>query len=215
MYKILSLNSLISAYTMSALYLDGVKMGDYQATAMGMGISILFLMMSFSQPLKKLEKEKPPSSIFHWSLTISVSIQFIMHLSVLIYLVQLCEPFIDRHSDDSLIPDGEFKPNVKNSVLFLYQWWLQCTVFFVNYTGRPFMQDLKENKKLYNYIRLMFGVAICGILDWSDIVRDYLELVPFPNSEFQYKVIAVLCADFAVCYGVDSYIKKLYLRTFK
>lgn len=29
MYKILSLNSLVSAYTMSALYLDGVKMGDY------------------------------------------------------------------------------------------------------------------------------------------------------------------------------------------
>jgi cation-transporting ATPase 13A1 len=74
MYKILSLNSLISAYTMSALYLDGVKMGDYQATAMGMGISILFLMMSFSTPLKKIEKYRPPSSIFHWSLVSSVSL---------------------------------------------------------------------------------------------------------------------------------------------
>mmetsp|Transcript_38754 Transcript_38754/g.28645 ORF Transcript_38754/g.28645 Transcript_38754/m.28645 type:complete len:87 (+) Transcript_38754:269-529(+) len=86
---------------------------------MGFGISILFLMMSFSQPLKKLEKYRPPSSIFHWSLVSSVSFQFIVHFSVLLFLVNLCEPFIDR-SDESLVPDGEFKPNVKNSVLFLY-----------------------------------------------------------------------------------------------
>lgn len=87
MYKILSLNSLISAYTMSALYLDGVKMGDYQATFLGMGISILFMMLSFAQPLKKLHKERPPTSIFHWSLVISVSVQFAAHLSVLLYFV--------------------------------------------------------------------------------------------------------------------------------
>ena len=48
MYKILSLNSLVSAYTMSALYLDGVKMGDYQATYMGMGLSFLFIFLSFT-----------------------------------------------------------------------------------------------------------------------------------------------------------------------
>jgi cation-transporting ATPase 13A1 len=48
MYKILSLNSLISAYTMSALYLDGVKMGDYQATYMGMGLSFLFIFLNFT-----------------------------------------------------------------------------------------------------------------------------------------------------------------------
>jgi len=74
MYKILSLNALISAYTMSALYLDGVKMGDYQATTMGMGISFLFIMLSFSKPLKKLEKERPPTSIFHWWQSISVAV---------------------------------------------------------------------------------------------------------------------------------------------
>ena len=45
-----------------------------------------------------------------------MSIQFVIHLSVLIYLVNLCEPHIDRLSDESLVPDGEFKPNVKNSV---------------------------------------------------------------------------------------------------
>ena len=123
MYKILSLNSLISAYTMSALYLDGVKMGDYQATSMGMGVSFLFIFLSFTQPIKKLQKERTPASIFHWSLVVSVFGQFCMHLYALVYLVNLCEPYIDRN-DDSFIPDGEFKPNIKNSVMFVYQWWL-------------------------------------------------------------------------------------------
>jgi hypothetical protein len=39
---------------MSALYLDGVKMGDWQATYLGLGISMLFMMLSFGKPLKKL-----------------------------------------------------------------------------------------------------------------------------------------------------------------
>lgn len=198
---------------MSALYLDGVKMGDYQATCMGMAISILFLMISFSKPLKKLEKERPPSSIFHWSLVVSVAIQFIVHLSVLIFLVRLCEPYIDR-TDESLVPDGDFKPNVKNSVLFLYQWWLQCTVIFVNYQGRPFMEDLRENKKLFKYLMVMFGIAAAGIFDMFDIVREYLELVPFPNLEFQYTVIGSLALDLAICYTVEKTIKKMYLQTF-
>ena len=74
MYKILSLNSLISAYTMSALYLDGVKMGDYQATFLGLGVSVLFMMLSFAKPVKDLYKERPPTSIFHWSLVVSVTV---------------------------------------------------------------------------------------------------------------------------------------------
>lgn len=36
MYQILALNCLISAYSLSVLYLDGVKYGDTQMTAMGM-----------------------------------------------------------------------------------------------------------------------------------------------------------------------------------
>ena len=45
------------------------------------------MMLSFSKPLRKLYKERPPTSIFHWSLVISVSVQFVTHLSVLIYFV--------------------------------------------------------------------------------------------------------------------------------
>lgn len=190
-------------------------MGDSQATCMGMAISILFLLISFAKPLKKLERARPPTSIFHWSLVISVSLQFAVHLTVLVILVRMCEPFIDRLGDESLIPDGDFKPNVKNSVLFLYQWWLQCTVITVNYSGRPFMEDLRENTKLFKYLFVMFSIAACGILDYSDLIREYLELVPFPNLQFQYTVIALLSGDFALCYIFEKTIKNIYLQKFK
>lgn len=214
MYKILSLNSLISAYSLSVLYLEGVKMGDYQATCLGMAISVMFLFISFSKPLKNLEKPRPPVSIFHWTLTLSVSIQFAMHLSVIIFLSHLAEPYIDR-TDDTYEPDGEFKPNVINSIIFLQQWWLQCSVIVVNYQGRPFMQDIRENKGLYRYIFIMFSVAIVAILDMNDLVREYLQLVPFPNEEFQFTVIGALVGDFMFCYMVELMIKKRYLASFE
>lgn len=215
MYKILSLNSLISAYTLSALYLDGVKMGDYQATFLGLCISVIFMMLSFGKPLKKLEKERPPVSIFHWSLTISVSVQFICHLSVLIYFVRLCEPYIDRENDESLEYDAEFKPNLKNSVMFIYQWWLQTCVILVNYSGRPFTQDISENVKLKRAVMFMFCIALVIIFDVSEELRDFLELVPFPNVEFQQKIVISLLSDFVLCWGIEKTMKNRYLATFK
>ena len=215
MYKILSLNSLVSAYTMSALYLDGVKMGDYQATYMGMGISFLFIFLSFTQPLKRLHKERPPASIFHWSLVVSVFIQFLAHLYVLMFLVNLCEPHIDRSDESNRDPDGEFKPNIKNSVMFVYQWWLQCSVIFVNYTGRPFMQDMSENPKLKWLLAANFLFVTCIIFDTNDEIRENMELVAYPTDEFKQSVIKVLSVDLLFCWTVEKICKTIYLKTFE
>lgn len=137
-----------------------------------------------------------------------------MHMYVLIYLINLCEPFIDREGDESLIPDGEFAPNIKNSVMFVYQWWLQCGVIFVNYSGRPFMQDFSENGKLKWLMAANFLVLACCIFDTSDELRETFQLVAYPTDVFKEQVIRILMVDLAFCYFIETTCKRIYLRTF-
>ena len=49
MYKILALNCLIAAHSLSVQYLDGIKFGDYQVTVSGMFMSVCFLCISCAQ----------------------------------------------------------------------------------------------------------------------------------------------------------------------
>ena len=111
MYKILALNCLISAYSLSVLYLEGIKFGDGQVTISGMLMSVCFLSISRAkvcfrtrclghstdnnQPVEQLSKERPQSNIFNPYIIGSVLGQFAIHIITLIYVsryVQQIEP---------------------------------------------------------------------------------------------------------------------------
>ena len=47
------------------------------------------------------------------------------------------------------------------------------------------MQDMSENKKLQYLLILNFMVATACIFDYSDDLRETLELVAYPNEEFK------------------------------
>src|SRR5690554_4050063 len=78
-FKILALNCLISAYMMSVLYILGLKQGDSQMTCMGLIVAALFFCLSRAEPLQKLSKQRPPSSVFAIPVVASIIGQFTIH----------------------------------------------------------------------------------------------------------------------------------------
>jgi hypothetical protein len=48
--------------------------------------------------------------------------------------------------DGFAVPDGEFRPNLLNSLVFMLSAWVQLNTFAVNYCGYPFTTPLRENK---------------------------------------------------------------------
>eukprot|EP00581_Thalassiosira_minuscula_P008067 CAMPEP_0183703840 /NCGR_PEP_ID=MMETSP0737-20130205/1419_1 /TAXON_ID=385413 /ORGANISM="Thalassiosira miniscula, Strain CCMP1093" /LENGTH=1670 /DNA_ID=CAMNT_0025930637 /DNA_START=59 /DNA_END=5071 /DNA_ORIENTATION=- len=208
MYQILALNCLISAYSLSVLYLDGVKYGDTQMTAMGMLGSISYMSVSRAKPLEKLSSVKPLTSIFHPSLFISLLGQFGVHLATMMWATHTAKQYLE--DDYKVDLDGQFKPGILNSVVFLVSNVQQVTVFVVNLQGRPFMTGLTENRPLLWSLLATFILTFMFASESVPGLNKYFQLVPFPDDNFRNFIIKILLGDVVICFLFDRAMKLLF-----
>jgi len=208
MYTILALNCLISAYSMSVLFLDGVKYGERQMTIAGLSIAVFFLLISKSMPLDVLSPQRPPSKLFTVYWLLNVMGQFVMHLVVLVSAVDMANPYTPE--EDMKPTSTEFKPNVLNTVVYLISTSTTVATFLSNYQGRPFMQSLKENKQLYY---TLWGTWILMLLGTLGIIPglDYLlELAELPDESFRLKLASLLIGDLFVTRFYSNVMRWLF-----
>ncbi|TKA63655.1 Manganese-transporting ATPase 4 [Friedmanniomyces simplex] len=209
MYKILALNCLISAYSLSVLYLDGIKFGDGQVTISGMLMSVCFLSISRAKPVEALSKERPQNNIWNWYIIPSVLGQFAIHIITLIYISNVVHRF-EPPKDRSLINlEGEFEPSLLNSAIYLLQLIQQISTFAINYQGRPFRESIKENRGMYWGIILVTGVAFSCATEFVPEINEKLKLVPF-STEFKITLTSVMVLDYMGCWIVEKVLKKLF-----
>lgn len=208
MYKILALNCLLTAYSLSVLALKGIKFSDYQSTYMGFVVAFFFLMLSKAEPLKSLNKNKPPYSIFSTQSIVSILGQSITHLICLTSIMNLTEVYDPININKIKSLDDPFAPSLINTVIFIFSAINQSVNFAVNYQGEPFMKNLSENTWLKRLIFFVVGTTLVVIFDLSMELNNALELVPLP-PDINYKLcfVGLLSLDFVICYVFENWKK--------
>jgi len=106
---------------------------------------------------------------------------------------------IDAHKakeiEEKIDLDGEFKPGIVNSVVFLVSCVQQVAVFVVNLQGRPFMTGLTENRPLLYSLIATFILTFMFASETVPSLNKYMQLVPFPSDDFRNFILILLAAD--------------------
>ncbi|PVI01915.1 cation-transporting ATPase 4 [Periconia macrospinosa] len=207
MYKILALNCLISAYSLSVLYLDGIKFGDGQVTISGMMMSVCFLSISRAKPVEALSKERPQHNIFNFYIIGSVLGQFAIHIVTLIYVSQYVQRTHPKEPNIDL--EKEFEPSLLNSAIYLLQLIQQISTFSINYQGRPFRESIRENKGMFWGLVTVSGVAFSCATEFIPEINEKLKLVPFTH-DFKVMITSVMVLDYVGCWVIEKGLKLLF-----
>jgi len=206
MYKILALNCLITAYSLSVQYLDGIKFGDYQVTITGMLMSVCFYCISRAKPVDKLSRERPLTNIFNFYILLSVLLQFAIHIATLVYMTWLANSYEPRGPIDL---EAKFEPNLMNTAIYLLGLSQQVSTFVINFQGRPFREGIRENPALYWGLIGASAVAICGATDFVPELNRWLQIVEMERA-FMVRLTLSMIIDFAGCFLIEIGCKALF-----
>jgi len=206
MYKILALNCLITAYSLSVQYLDGIKFGDYQVTITGMLMSVCFLCISRAKPVEKLSRQRPLGNIFNLYVLLSVLLQFALHIASLVYITQLSHQFEERGPIDL---DAKFEPNLLNTAIYLLGLSQQVSTFAINFQGRPFREGIRENSALWWGLVGASAVAFSGATDFLPELNRWLQIVEM-NNAFKFRLTSTMTLDFVGCWIIEVVCKHLF-----
>jgi len=197
LFKELSLNSLVSAYSMSVLFVQNVKSGEQQMVLSSLGAMLTMLSISWAKPLRQLSPERPFESQFNMYLVTSVILQSITHLITfqLVHNLVVGTGWVPAPFDYKV----KFSPSLMNTAMFLTNNEMQVATFVSNYRGRPFMQGFFENKLFFYSVLFSFVLVTLLTFDSNDLLREIFQLVRFPSRQFQIKLSSYMIADLLLC----------------
>ena len=141
MQQVLSLTAMISAYSLSVLYLDGIKASENQLIATGMMLTTASFAFSFATPLEALSAVRPLSSVFHPALFLSILAQMMIHLGCMLLMVSMAKAHMsEAEVSASMYTDEEWMRIQRGEDPFeVLEEGANATVAAVNATARSLL----------------------------------------------------------------------------
>ena len=102
--------------------------------------------------------------------------------------------------------EREFSPSLLNSAVYLLQLIQQISTFAINYQGRPFRENLSENRSMYLGILGVSALAFSCSTEFIPELNEMMKLVPFTDG-FKVKMTATMLVDYVGCYLIEKGLK--------
>ncbi|CRG93265.1 cation transporting ATPase, putative [Plasmodium gallinaceum] len=213
MYKLMIINSLITAFSVSILTLDGVKLSDAQTTIISLLYTTLIVLISKSTPLKTISNYSPPTSLFNISVIASLIFQVFVHFSILVYGWKLSSSY--RQPD--YVPDlkGEFTPNLVNTCIYYLIYCINLSIFSCNYEGLPFMTPIHKNKEIVYIFIVNFIFLFSLVMNIFPFLNYFFSLVSFPNIKLKFLFLFLMILDIVIPYLISNFIRYFRLYFFQ
>jgi cation-transporting ATPase 13A1 len=111
--------------------------------------------------------------------------------------------------EDRQPPDGDFKPNLINTVCFLANFAIQTMTFAVNYVGEPFATPLVQNTMFAQSIRWSVMIFIVLALDAIWGLNDWFSLIAMPTS-MKMQMVGLGCGAYLACRGIERFARTAF-----
>jgi cation-transporting ATPase 13A1 len=237
--QIMMLQSIISAFVLSAISLEGARSSERQMMASSWLILTASLAFSYSTPIEQMSPQRPLKSLFHPAIFVSMMGQAAIHLGCMMYAVNLATSTMGPAALKEVVefnkkvyagesvaedPDEEpdpwaemmtlwskpFMPNLMNTVIFLVETSQIMAVLLVNYKGRPWMKGIVENHALC--LSLFITIAALFVLAWgiSPELNTAIHLHEFPDDEFRWKVVTLVAISLVGTFVWDRIVTAIF-----
>ncbi|KAL8273764.1 hypothetical protein Esti_002364 [Eimeria stiedai] len=213
MHKLTALNCAVSAFSLSVLSTDGVRLSDLQAALEGCISTMLTVCVTTAAEETQQQQQQgrglflgdrpPPKSVFSVLGVVSLLAQSCMHVWCLSKAWAYGRALRDSSSSSSSSGD-EFEPDAVNTAVFYMMLAMHISTLLANYPGRPWAASLRENKKLLRILFASTALLLLLLLQLMPALNHALDLVVIQDTQFFYNLLLLLVADVAAPWAVAA-----------